>query len=181
RREAEERAALRQSVEEPLPERALVRADRVPAELLEVVDRGDEAGEKLVRERPRLEAAPGRLVGGRPHLVRSPRPQQLLPAEREPEMRPEELVRGAEEEVNPERGDVDRRVRRVVDGVRPGERAGAVCELDDPRDLGRRAEGVRGEREGDDACAAAQLPLEVGEVERRVLKDLDEADAEVEV
>ena len=54
-------------------------------------------------------------------------------------------------------------------------------ELDDALRVRRRAERVRGEREGDDAGAVRQLPLEVVEVERRVLVDLDEADAEVEV
>ena len=46
-----------------------------------------------------------------------------------PHVRPEELVRRAEEHVDVPAGDVDRAVRPVVDGVRPGERAGAVREL----------------------------------------------------
>ena len=46
-------------------------------------------------------------------------------------MRAEELVRRAEQDVDAERGDVDRPVRRVVHGVGPRERARAVRELDD--------------------------------------------------
>ena len=107
--------------------------------------------------------------------------QQLLAAEGETEVRAEELVRRAEEDVDAERGDVDRPVRRVVDGVRPGERPGRVRELDDPRRVRHRPEGVRGEREGDDAGPVGQLSLEIVEVEGRVVVDLDEADREVEV
>ena len=96
-------------------------------------------------------------------------------------MRAEELVRRAEEDVDAERGDVDRRVRPVVDGVRPGERTGRVRQLDYTRRVGHRPEGVRGEREGDDAGSIRQLALEVVEVEGRVRVDFDKADAEVEV
>ena len=129
---------LGEAVEEALPELALVRDDRVPAERLDVLDRRDEAGEQLVLLRPVLEAVPDGLVRGGPHLVRPPRLEQLPLAEREPDVRPEVLVRRAEEDVDVPGGDVDRPVRPVVDGVGPGERAGAVRELDDPGDVGRR-------------------------------------------
>ena len=74
--------------------------------------------------------------------------------------------------------DVDRPVRPVVDGVGPRERAGVVRELDDAPDVRERADRVRRDRESDDARALAQLPLEVAEVERRVVVDVDEADLE---
>ena len=96
-------------------------------------------------------------------------------------MRAVELVRRAEQHVDAERGDVDRPVRRVVDGVGPGERAGRVRELDDPRDVGQRADRVRGEREGDDARPVGELPLEVVEVEPASSSTLGEADDQVEV
>ena len=134
-----------------------------------------------MRERARLEAAAERLVRGRTTLTGSPRLEQLGVAERESEMRPEELVRRAEQHVDAERGDVDRPVRCVVDGVGPGERAGGVGQLGDPRGVRERADGVRGERERDHARPIGELPLEVGEVERRVVVQVDEIDAEVEV
>ncbi len=115
---------------------------------------------------------------GRPHLVR---PAELDADEREPEMRPEELVGRAEEHVDAELDDVDRAVRAEVHGVGPRERAGVVRELDDPARVCQRADRVRRERERDDARPLGQLPLEVVEVERRVVVQLDEADLQVEV
>ena len=106
--------------------------------------------------RPVLEAVADGLVRGRPHLVRPPRLEQLALAEREPHVRPEVLVRRAEEDVDVPAGDVDRPVRPVVDGVGPGERAGAVRKLDDPADVGRRPDRVRGDRKGDDARPLAR-------------------------
>ena len=44
-----------------------------------------------------------------------------------------------------------------------------------------RPDSVRGERKGYDAGAFGELPLEVVEVERRVVVDLDKVDAEIEV
>ena len=55
--------ALRQTREEALAELALVRLDRVPAERLDVLDRGDRARQGLVGERAALEAVRERLVG----------------------------------------------------------------------------------------------------------------------
>jgi hypothetical protein len=43
-----------------------------------------------------------------------------------------------------------------------------VRQLDHTRRVGHRPEGVRGEREGDDAGSIRQLSLEVVEVEGRV-------------
>src|SRR5215469_446098 len=89
RRSSVQLAAVREAVEDALPERALVRPDRVPAEILEVLDGGNESGEQLVCERPGLEAGAHRLVRSRPHLVRPPGPQELLAAVGETEVRPE--------------------------------------------------------------------------------------------
>ena len=181
RRQAVERDVLRESVEEPLPELALVGDDRVPAERVDVVDRGDEAREQLVLRRAELEAVADRLVGRRAHLVRAPAPQELLPPERHSQVRPEELVRRADQDVAAPGGDVDRTVRAVVDGVDPGERAHRVRELDDTADVRRGADRVRGGREGDDARLLGQLPLEVVVVEREVVRHVDEADDDPEV
>ena len=181
RRQAVERDVLRQSVEEPLPQLALVGDDRVPAERVDVVDRGDETGEQLVLRRAELEAVADRLVRRRAHLVRAPAPQELLAPERHPQVRPEELVRRADEDVAAPGGDVDRTVRAVVDGVDPRERAHRVRELDDTADVRSGADRVRGGGEGDDARLLGQLPLEVVVVEREVVRHVDEADDDPEV
>ena len=176
-----ETAVRGQPVEEPLPERALVRLDRLPADALDVLDARDEAGEQLVRERSRLETGADGLVRRGAHLVRPPACGDRLAHEPEAQVRAVELVRRAEQHVDAEVGDVDRPVRAVVHGVRPGERSDALRELDDARDIGERADGVRRERERDDARAVGELPLEVVVVERRVVVQLDEADLQVEV
>ena len=109
--------------------------------------------------RAELVAVADRLVGGRAHLVRPPRPDQVLLAERHPHVRPVELVRRAEEHVDVPGGHVDRAVRAVVDGVGPGERADAVGELDDAPHIGRGADRVGRDRERDDAGAVVELRL----------------------
>ena len=181
RREAVERDVLRQPVEEPLPQLALVGDDRVPAERVDVVDRGDEPGEQLVLRRAELEAMADRLVRRRAHLVRAPAPQELLAPERHPHVRPEELVRRADQHVAAPGGDVDRPVRAVVDGVDPRERARRVRELDDAADVRRGADRVRGRGEGDDARLLGQLPFEIVVVEREVVRHVDEADDDPEI
>ena len=181
RRQAVEVDPVREAVEEPLPERALVREHRVPADRVDVVDRGDEAGEQLVLAGAELVAVADRLVRGRAHLVRAPRREQVLLAERHAHVRPVELVRRAEEHVDVPGRDVDRAVRAVVDGVGPGERADAVGELDDPPHVGRGADGVGGDREGDDARAVAELRGEAVVVEREVVVDVDPADDDADV
>src|SRR5581483_12059661 len=117
-----ERDRRGQALEEALPEASLPRGDRLPAERLDVVDGGDEPGEQLVRRRAGLETLAGRLDRRRPDLVRPPRLDQLTPAVGEAEVRPEVLVRRADQDVDAVRPDVDRSVRRVVNGVRPGDR-----------------------------------------------------------
>ena len=71
---------------------------------------------------------------------------------------------------------------------RPGHRSGtcgrrgrrrpassrAVRQLDDPPHVGQRADGVRRDRESGDARAAGELPLEVGEVDVAVVRDVGE-------
>src|SRR5207245_1740274 len=110
-------ARLWQPGEEARAELGLPRGDGLPADRADVRDGGDEAGEQLVRQRARLEAVAERLVRGGPHLVGPPRLEQLPPPEGEAEVRPEELVRRADEDVDAPGGDVDRPVRPVMDGV----------------------------------------------------------------
>src|SRR5207248_9783401 len=95
------------------------------------------------------------------------------------EVRPEVLVRRADQDVDAPVRDVDRAVRSEMDRVCPRERARVVGELHDPPYVRDRADGVRSDREGDDARAVAQLRLEVVEVERRVVVDLDELDVQL--
>src|SRR5205085_2514420 len=101
--------------EKSLPERPLVRPDRVPPDRLHVLDGRHEAGEELVRLRARLESVAERLVRRGAHLVRPPGLEQLAARERDAEVRAEELVRRADEDVDAERLDVDRPVRPEVD------------------------------------------------------------------
>ena len=117
----------------------------------------------------------GRTLYGRQLSLSSRR------AERDAEVRPEELVRRADQHVDAELRDVDRAVRAVVHGVGPRERACLVREVGDPADVGERPDRVRGDRERDDARPVGELRGEVVEVERRVFVDVDEADGQVEV
>jgi hypothetical protein len=171
----------RQAGQEPLSQRTLPGEDVVPAERLDVLDRGDEAGEQLVGERPGLEALAGRLERRRPHLVRPPPLHQVVPCVGDPEVRPEELVRRADQHVDAERRDVDRAMRREVHGVGPCDRARLLREGCDPWHVGQRPDRVRRDRKGDDPRPVAELPFEVVEVERCVVVDVDEADDQVAV
>ena len=145
--------------------------DEVPADVVEVLDRGDEAGEQLVRERAGLVAvSDGERVGG-PHLVRPPRLEQLAPPEREPEMRAVELVRRAEQDVRARRRHVDRPVRAVVNCIDPRERAGVVRDRGDLGDRRHRADRVRGERIRDDPRALVHERAQMVEVEPALVVD----------
>ena len=132
-------------------------------------------------QRAVLEPAPHRVVRGRPHLVRPQALQEVALPEGHPHVRPEELVRRAEENVHvPARG-VDRAVRAVVDGVRPRERADSVREVDDPRHIRRRADRIGGDREGDHARPAGELRLEVVDVQREVVVHARKTNDDAEV
>ena len=176
-----ERAVRRQPVEEPLAELPLVGDDGVPAERAEVVDRGDEAGQRLVRERPGLEAVPERLVRRGADLVGAPALEQLGPCEGEPQVRPVVLVRRGDQHVDTGSGDFDWPVRRVVDCIDPGEGAGVVRELGDAGHVDERPQRVRGPRERDHAGPVGELRGEIVQVERGVVADVGEADDEPEV
>ncbi len=91
-------------------------------------------------------------------------------------MRPEELVRRADQEVRPQSGRVEGQVRRGVDGVhvRPG--PDGVGHLDDPGDRVDGADRVGGQTDSHHPRAGAQRPFQAGNVERAVrLVDVDPA------
>ena len=123
------------------------------AEVAQVVDRGDEPGERLERRRPGLEAVPGRVLARRAHAVGGPRLGEVAADRGDPEVRTEELVRRAEQDVDAERRAVRAAVRRVVHAVGPGERADGVRGGDDALRVGDRADRVGRERERDDPRA----------------------------
>ena len=174
--------AVRQPVEEALPELPLVGGDRLhPADRLEVRDRRREAGEELVRRRPGLEAAADRIGRRRTRLVRAPRLEQLVPSVRETEVRPAELVRRADEHVTVERQYVHRDVGRVLDGVDPAQRSDRVRELRDARHVDDRADRVRRADARDHAHAVVQPVREVVVVEPQVLGHVHPLDLEAAV
>jgi hypothetical protein len=149
-----------QAVEEPLAQRALVGGDRgEAADRVEVVDGRVEPGEQLIRQRAGLEAAPQRAGGRGARLVGPPLPHHLGPPAGHAEVRAAELVRRANQHVGPDGANVDRLVRRVVDGVYPGERAGFVRKLAHAAGVGDRADRVRRPGERDHLGARPELVL----------------------
>ena len=72
-------------------------------------------------------------------------------------------------------------MRRVVDGVDPGERADRVRELRDAGHVDERPDRVRGPREGDYPCPLGEQRGEVLEIERRVVAKLGEPNDDAEV
>ena len=132
-------------------------------------------------QRAVLESPSDGLIWRGSSLVRAHALEQLTLAERHPHVRAEELVRRAEEHVDVPAGDVDGTVRPVVNGVGPGERAGAVGELDDACHVWRRPDRVRGDRKRDHLRALGELRFEVAQVEREVLVHAGEADDDPEV
>jgi hypothetical protein len=91
-------------------------------------------------------------------------------------MRAAELVRRADQHVGAGLPDVDRLVRRVVDGVDPRERAGLVREPAHPLGVHDRADRVRRPCERDHPGARPELALQIPEIERRVVVQPDVPD-----
>ena len=153
RRQAVGAARARQAGEEALAELPLV--GRIASQPIESTystaatnPASSSCGSVPVSKRcPSGSFAAGRTLYGRQRSSSSRR------AKPRPEMRPVELVRRADEDVDARRRHVDRPVRRVVDGVDPGERAHLMRELGDARDVDQRPDRVRGPREGDHARA----------------------------
>ena len=72
-------------------------------------------------------------------------------------------------------------MRRVVDGVRPRERADGVRQLDDTPDVRRRPDRVRSDRECDGPRSVGELAREVVVVEREVVRHARNVNHEPEV
>ena len=134
------------------------------AEPLEVAERAEQPGERLVVLGAGLPLArQGRA--GRTDAVRGEALEELAPAGEHPEVRREELVRAAHQEVGLERGDVDRQVRGRMDRVDVDERLDRVRRLDDAADIGDRAERVRGEPDRHHLRALREQAVQPIEVE----------------
>src|SRR5262249_61397925 len=93
------------------------------AEGVGVTQRRREAGQQFVRSGAGLDFPADRSRPRRPCLVWLPRLEQLMAAEREPQMRAAEFVWRAEEEGDPERLHVGGLVGGVMGRVAPAERA----------------------------------------------------------
>ena len=91
-------------------------------------------------------------------------------------MRPEELVRGADEEVGVECGNVDGHVRRSVNGIDICPRPDVVRHLHDARDRIDRPDRVGCHGDGHDAGARSKGLLEVRHVQSAILPDPDPTD-----
>ena len=135
-----------------------MRAHRVPVHPARVVGRGGDAGQRLERGRAVL-PAPGRDVGGGAELVGRQLGEQLGPRPLDADVRAEPLVGRAGERVAAERGDVDRAVRRRVDGVDVHARARGVGGGDDAGQVRDRADRVGGVGDRDPACAVGEHGL----------------------
>ena len=155
-------------------ERARVRRAVALPHLGDVLDRREGPGDPLVVERPGLEP-----VAGRPELVRRQRVERLGPPVQHADVRPEELVDRAGEEVRPDGLDVDRQVRRGVDRVDVGQRARLVRAPHELADRVDRPDRVRGPAERDELRPAVEDRVERLEVERDVVApDPDRPDRE---
>ena len=116
---------------------------------------------------------PSGLVARGPGLVGPPPFDHLGPPVGDTEMGAAELVRRADQHVGVDVTDVDRLVRRVVDGVHPGQRPGRVRELAHAAGVGDRADRVGGPGERDHLGPRPELAFQVAEVQGRVVVQLD--------
>ena len=76
---------------------------------------------------------------------------------------------------------VHRLVRRVLDGVDPGECAGLVREIADGASVHDCSDGIGGPREGHDPRARTQLALQIGEVQGGVRVHVGVPDLQLQV
>jgi hypothetical protein len=138
------------------------------AEAAQVVDRRDGPRQRLERLRPGLEPVAGRVLARRTDAVGGPGLRKVAADRRDAEVRSEELVGRAQQDVDAELGAIRVAVRRVVHPVRPCERARVVRELRDAARVGDRPDRVRGQREGDDTRPVGEQRRQRVDVERRV-------------
>ena len=134
----------------------------------QVVDRRNEAGDRLVALRAQLEPVARRCLVGGTHPVCRPRRQKLPTGPRDAQVRAEELVRRAQQHIDAQFPDVDPAVRGKVDRVGPRQRPGVVRQVGDPPDGGHGAHRVRRERERHDPRARRERCLERSQIDRQV-------------
>src|SRR5208282_6912273 len=94
--------------------------------------------------------------------------EMLALAEENAQVRAEEFVGGADEEITIERGDVDQAVRTVVDGIDIGEDAGGVREADDFFYRIDGADGVGGVADGYQFRFLVELGGEILDIESAI-------------
>ena len=141
----------------------------------EVGGRAD-ADQRLEGQRAELPAL-GHGVRGGAQLVGREVGQQLGARPQDPDVRPEPLVGRARQRVAAEGGDVDRAVRRGVDGVDEDARAGGVGGRDDARQVGDGADRVGRGGDRDPARARREHGLDRGGGQlERLAVGLGEAD-----
>ena len=136
------------------------------AERLEVAERSEQAGKRLVVLGADLQLA-GELRTGRPDPIRGQLLEQVAAAVEHAEMGAEVLVRAGDQQVGAQRRDVDRQVRCGVHGIDVDRGAHRMRRLDDPTDVGHRAERVRREPDRHDPGARREDVVERIQVERR--------------
>jgi len=117
------------------------------------------AGLELVRRR----------AGRGTDAARGQRIEQSAIGPQHTDVRPEELVRGADQVIDAQRAHVDRTMRRQVHRIDPHARAGGVSSLGDAPHVVHRAERVRGIPHGDEPSTLAEQPLESIEIESPLL------------
>ncbi len=142
---------------------------------LQVLKRADHAGHGLVALRAGFELARQARVG-RADFVGGQGFEQFAAPVQRPDVRGEELIRGAGQEVAAQVLNVDRPVRGVVHGVDERQRAGGFGHADDVLDRVDGADRVGGISEGDQFRSRAQVAFVVVEVQRAVrLADVHDA------
>ena len=117
----------------PPREPAVVRRAEPLADPGEVLERAERPGDGLEALGPRLPPV-GRLVARRAHLVGERPLEEVVAAPENAQVRPEELVRRAGQEVGSRGPDVYRAVRGEMDGVDVEERARGVRRVRGPGD-----------------------------------------------
>src|SRR5690348_14178592 len=134
------------------------------AEIGEVIDGGDDAGEAFVKLRAGFPAI-GKSFGSGTDLVRTEAEELIALAEDAAHVRAEEFIRRAGKKIAIESANVNRAVRGVMHCVDEGERAGGVGKVNDFGDGIDGADGVGGIADGDEFRARSDFAAQVVHVE----------------
>ena len=148
-----------------------------PPDPLEVLDRGQHTGHAFEIRRPSFEP----VVRGT-HLVRGQRIQQVALAVQHARVGPEELVRGAHDEISIDRVHVHRSVRREMHRIDVRQRADLVGPEDDVRNAGDRPDRIRRPAERDELCLRPEGVVERRQVQAEIVgPDIDRPDRRVPI